>query len=92
MRLKDTAGQKQRFLTDRFGQRVNAIAGRLEVDPTKQYVLLSRAVDLAVEAGDGTLAESAIDELEEVKDLTPDKAAELIMKARAHWFEEEQQA
>jgi len=34
------------------------------------------------------LAECAVDELEEVKDLDPDKAAELIMAARAHWFEE----
>jgi N utilization substance protein A len=35
------------------------------------------------------LAECAVDELEEVKDLDPDTAAELIMEARAHWFAEE---
>ena len=35
------------------------------------------------------LADCAVDELEEVKDLTPEQAAELIMKARAHWFAEE---
>jgi len=35
------------------------------------------------------LAESAVDELEEVKGLEPEQAAELIMAARAHWFEEE---
>ncbi len=35
------------------------------------------------------LAECAVDELEEVKGLEPDLAAELIMKARAHWFTEE---
>ncbi len=35
------------------------------------------------------LAECAVDELEEVKDLTPELAAELIMKARAHWFAED---
>ncbi|MEE4329800.1 MAG: transcription termination factor NusA, partial [Wenzhouxiangella sp.] len=32
------------------------------------------------------LAECAVDELEEVKGLEPELAAELIMKARAHWF------
>lgn len=32
------------------------------------------------------LAECAVDELEEVKDLEPEQAADLIMKARAHWF------
>ncbi|MEE4638508.1 MAG: transcription termination factor NusA [Wenzhouxiangella sp.] len=35
------------------------------------------------------LAECAVDELEDVKDLTPELAAELIMKARAHWFAED---
>lgn len=35
------------------------------------------------------LAECAVDELEEVKDLDPDTAAKLIMAARAHWFAEE---
>jgi transcription termination/antitermination protein NusA len=35
------------------------------------------------------LAECAVDELEEVKGLEPELAAELIMKARAHWFTEE---
>ncbi len=35
------------------------------------------------------LAECAVDELEEVKGLDPELAAELIMKARAHWFTEE---
>jgi N utilization substance protein A len=35
------------------------------------------------------LAECAVDELEEVKDLDPDTAAELIMEARAHWVAEE---
>lgn len=35
------------------------------------------------------LAECAVDELEDVKDLDPERAAELIMAARAHWFEEE---
>ena len=35
------------------------------------------------------LAECAVDELEGVKGLEPELAAELIMKARAHWFAEE---
>lgn len=35
------------------------------------------------------LAECAVDELEDVKGLDPELAAELIMKARAHWFNEE---
>ncbi|MEM7053537.1 MAG: transcription termination factor NusA [Pseudomonadota bacterium] len=35
------------------------------------------------------LAECAVDELEDVKHLEPEQAAELIMKARAHWFAEE---
>jgi N utilization substance protein A len=35
------------------------------------------------------LAECAVDELEDVTDLSPELAAELIMKARAHWFAEE---
>lgn len=33
------------------------------------------------------LAEQAVDELVEIVDLTPEAAAALIMKARAHWFE-----
>ncbi|MCY3730433.1 MAG: transcription termination factor NusA [Rhodospirillaceae bacterium] len=38
------------------------------------------------------LAEQAVDELEEIESLEPQRAAELIMAARAHWFENEQQA
>jgi N utilization substance protein A len=38
------------------------------------------------------LAEQAVDDLEEIDDLDPERAAELIMAARAHWFESEQQA
>lgn len=34
------------------------------------------------------LAEQAVDDLIEVVDLEPEAAAELIMKARAHWFED----
>ncbi|MEE4302597.1 MAG: transcription termination factor NusA, partial [Wenzhouxiangella sp.] len=35
------------------------------------------------------LAECATDELEEIEGLDPELAADLIMKARAHWFAEE---
>jgi N utilization substance protein A len=38
------------------------------------------------------LAEQAVDDLEEIEALEPERAAELIMAARAHWFETEQQA
>ena len=38
------------------------------------------------------LAEQAVDDLEEIEELDPERAAELIMAARAHWFESEQQA
>ena len=34
------------------------------------------------------LAEQSVDELEEIDELDPERAAELIMAARAHWFEE----
>jgi N utilization substance protein A len=36
------------------------------------------------------LAEQAVDDLEEIKMLAPERAAGLIMAARAHWFESEQ--
>ncbi|MDZ7790689.1 MAG: transcription termination factor NusA [Xanthomonadales bacterium] len=35
------------------------------------------------------LAECAVDEVEDIEDLDPELAAELIMAARAHWFAEE---
>ncbi len=38
------------------------------------------------------LAELATDDLLEINEMDADDAAALIMKARAHWFEEEQQA
>ncbi len=34
------------------------------------------------------LAEQGVPDLEEIADIEPERAAELIMKARAHWFEE----
>ena len=38
------------------------------------------------------LAELATDDLLDINEMDPEEAAALIMKARAHWFEEEQQA
>jgi transcription termination/antitermination protein NusA len=38
------------------------------------------------------LAEQAVDDLSEVSGLDAERAAKLIMAARAHWFEQEQQA
>jgi N utilization substance protein A len=38
------------------------------------------------------LAEQAVDDLEDIESLDPERAATLIMAARAHWFENEQQA
>ena len=38
------------------------------------------------------LAELATDDLLEIHEMDPEEAAALIMKARAHWFEAEQQA
>ena len=38
------------------------------------------------------LAELATDDLLEINEMDEEEAASLIMKARAHWFEEEAQA
>ena len=35
------------------------------------------------------LAEQAVDDIEEIESLEPERAASLIMAARAHWFEDE---
>jgi N utilization substance protein A len=51
------------------------------------FVLASRGIVTRED-----LAEQAVDDLEEIEDLEPERAAELIMAARAHWFDNEQQA
>jgi len=38
------------------------------------------------------LAELATDDLLDINEMDQEEAASLIMKARAHWFEAEQQA
>ena len=38
------------------------------------------------------LAEQAVDDLSEISGLDAERAAKLIMAARAHWFEQDQQA
>jgi N utilization substance protein A len=38
------------------------------------------------------LAEQSIDELAEIPNLAPERAGELILAARKHWFEQGQQA
>jgi N utilization substance protein A len=38
------------------------------------------------------LAEQSVDELGEISDLDPQRAGELILAARKHWFEQDQQA
>jgi N utilization substance protein A len=38
------------------------------------------------------LAEQAVDDLADIENLDPQRAASLIMAARAHWFEEQQAA
>ena len=38
------------------------------------------------------LAEQAVDDLADVEDLDDERAAAVIMAARAHWFENEEEA
>jgi N utilization substance protein A len=55
------------------------------MDKALAYILASRGVVTRED-----LAEQATDDLEDIEELEPERAAELIMAARAHWFEEEQ--
>jgi N utilization substance protein A len=57
------------------------------MDKELAFVLASRGIVTRED-----LAEQAVDDLEEIENLDPARAAELIMAARAHWFENEQQA
>ena len=55
------------------------------MDKELAFVLASRGIVTRED-----LAEQAVDDLEEIEHLDPQRAAELIMAARAHWFEKEQ--
>jgi N utilization substance protein A len=57
------------------------------MDKELAFVLASRGIVTRED-----LAEQAVDDLEEIEDLDPERAAKLIMAARAHWFDSEQQA
>jgi len=57
------------------------------MDKALAYVLASRGVITRED-----LAEQAVDDLLEIDDLDAVRAGELIMAARAHWFEGEEQA
>jgi N utilization substance protein A len=57
------------------------------MDKELAFVLASRGIITRED-----LAEQAVDDLEEIENLDPERAAALIMSARAHWFENEQQA
>jgi N utilization substance protein A len=51
------------------------------------FILASRGVVTRED-----LAEQSLDDLEDIESLDPEKAGELIMAARAHWFEEAEEA
>jgi N utilization substance protein A len=53
------------------------------MDKGLAFVLASRGVITRED-----LAEQSVDDLEDIKDLDPERAGELIMAARAHWFAE----
>ena len=57
------------------------------MDKELAFVLASRGIVTRED-----LAEQAVDDLEDIDRLDPERAAKLIMAARAHWFENEQQA
>jgi N utilization substance protein A len=57
------------------------------MDKGLAYLLASKGV---VTRDD--LAELAVDDLEEIEEMDPERAAELIMAARAHWFAEAEEA
>ena len=61
---------------------------RTDVAPRPQAHPNRHRVEGQVE-GDG---EQAVDDLSEIAGLDAERAAKLIMAARAHWFEQEQQA
>jgi len=57
------------------------------MDKELAYELASRAIITRED-----LAEQAVSDLEDINSLDSERAANLIMAARAHWFEGEEQA
>ena len=57
------------------------------MDKELGYELASRAIITRED-----LAEQAVSDLEDINSLDSERAANLIMAARAHWFEGEEQA
>ncbi len=57
------------------------------MDRELAFVLASRGIVTRED-----LAEQAVDDLDDIDELDSERAAKLIMAARAHWFENEQQA
>lgn len=55
------------------------------MDPTLAYKLAARGI-VSME----DLAEQSVDDLLDVEDMAPERAAELIMTARAPWFEKDE--
>ena len=62
-----------------------------EVEDLKPGFAYGEEHDDATEKAED-LAEQAVSELEEIEDLDEERAAKLIMAARAHWFENEESA
>ncbi len=58
----------------------------LDMDRELAYVLAGRGIVTRED-----LAEQAVDDLGDIENLDADRAAKLIMAARAHWFDSEQQ-
>ena len=69
---------------------VEPAADLLELDGMEKGLAFTLASNGVVTRED--LAELATDDLLEISEMDEEDAAALIMKARAHWFEEEQQA
>ena len=57
------------------------------MDKSIAYILASRGVITRED-----LAEQAVDDLLDIEEIDEVRAGELIMAARAHWFENEEQA
>jgi N utilization substance protein A len=80
----------QAIVTEEVIDQAEPAADLLELqgmDKELAFVLASKGIVTRED-----LAEQAVDDLEDIEDLDPERAAALIMAARAHWFESEQPA